>query len=66
MTFFDSILIVLVGLGPPVILPVSIILCLLVYRRTKSIGLGVLIVVSTPILLSPSFVYLWARLRNGG
>jgi hypothetical protein len=59
MTLFDGILIVLAGMWP-VIIPLSIVLGVVIYLRTKSIGWGAFIAVLTLILLIPSFVYFWA------
>jgi hypothetical protein len=59
MTLFDGILIVLAGMWP-VIIPLSIVLGVVIYLRTKSIGWVAFIAVLTLILLIPSFVYFWA------
>lgn len=64
MTTFESILIVLAGMGP-VILPLSILISAVAYRRTKSGAVLGVIVVATVILLIPSMVYFWAWMVNG-
>ncbi|MET3794704.1 hypothetical protein ACVCNR_17325 (plasmid) [Aquamicrobium terrae] len=48
----------------PIIFPTSIVLCVFVYSKMKSIGWIAFIVVVTLILLIPSTVYFWARMEN--
>ena len=63
MTLFDGVLIFLVGMWP-IIIPISIVLCVFVYSRTKSIGWVAFISVVTLVLLIPSLVYFRARMEN--
>lgn len=46
----------------PIIFPTSIVLCVFVYSKMKSIGWIAFIVVVT--LIIPSTVYFWARMEN--
>ena len=58
MTLFDGILIVLMGVWP-VILVVCIVLCVLVYQRTRSAGWVGFVVVVAVVLLLPALVAFW-------
>lgn len=64
MTLFDSVLIVLVGMWPVIIL-LSTLICVVAYRWTKSRAVVATIVTVALILLTPSLVYFWVRMLNG-